>query len=41
MALNILVVDDSRVMRAIIIKTLRLSQAELGEVTKPATDRKH
>ena len=32
MALNILVVDDSRVMRAIIIKTLRLSQADLGEV---------
>ena len=32
MALNVLVVDDSKVMRAIIIKTLRLSQAELGEV---------
>ena len=32
MALNILVVDDSKVMRAIIIKTLRLSQSELGEV---------
>ena len=32
MALNVLVVDDSKVMRAIIIKTLRLSQSELGEV---------
>jgi two-component system chemotaxis response regulator CheY len=32
MALNILVVDDSSVMRAIIIKTLRLSQLPLGEL---------
>ncbi len=32
MALNILVVEDSSVMRAIIIKTLRLSQLPLGEV---------
>jgi two-component system chemotaxis response regulator CheY len=32
MALNILVVDDSSVMRAIIIKTLRLSQLPLGEI---------
>ena len=32
MALNILIVDDSSVMRAIIIKTLRLSQLPLGEV---------
>jgi two-component system chemotaxis response regulator CheY len=32
MALNSLVVDDSSVMRAIIIKTLRLSQLDLGEV---------
>jgi len=32
MALNILVVDDSKVMRAMIIKTLRLSQLPLGEV---------
>jgi len=32
MAFNILVVDDSSVMRAIIIKTLRLSQLPLGEV---------
>jgi two-component system chemotaxis response regulator CheY len=32
MALNILVVDDSSVMRAIIIKTLRLSHLPLGEV---------
>jgi len=29
---NILVVDDSSVMRAIIIKTLRLSRLPLGEV---------
>jgi two-component system chemotaxis response regulator CheY len=32
MALNILIVDDSSVMRAIIIKTLHLSQLPLGEV---------
>ena len=32
MPLNILVVDDSAVMRAIIIKTLRLSRLPLGEV---------
>ncbi|MBM4278951.1 MAG: response regulator [Deltaproteobacteria bacterium] len=32
MALNILLVDDSSVMRAIIIKTLRLSQLPLGEI---------
>ena len=32
MALNILVVDDSSVMRAIIIKTLHLSQLPMGEV---------
>jgi two-component system chemotaxis response regulator CheY len=32
MAFNILVVDDSSVMRSIIIKTLRLSQLPLGEV---------
>jgi two-component system, chemotaxis family, chemotaxis protein CheY len=36
MALNILVVDDSKVMRSIIIKTLRLSQSELGEVHEAA-----
>lgn len=32
MALNILVVDDSSVMRKMIIKTLRLSQLPLGNV---------
>jgi two-component system chemotaxis response regulator CheY len=32
MAFNILVVDDSSVMRAIIIKALRLSQLPLGEI---------
>lgn len=32
MALNILVVDDSSVMRAIIIKTLHLSQLPVGKV---------
>jgi len=36
MAFNILVVDDSSVMRAIIIKTLRLSQLPLGEVYEAA-----
>jgi len=32
MTLNVLVVDDSSVMRAMIIKTLRLSRLPLGEV---------
>src|SRR3989304_3761245 len=36
MALNILVVDDSSVMRAIIIKTLHLSQLPLGDVHQAA-----
>jgi two-component system chemotaxis response regulator CheY len=36
MALNILVVDDSSVMRAIIIKTLRLSKLPLGEILEAA-----
>ena len=36
MALNILVVDDSSVMRAIIIKTLRLSHLSLGKVREAA-----
>jgi two-component system chemotaxis response regulator CheY len=36
MALNILIVDDSKVMRAIIIKTLRLSQSDLGEIYEAA-----
>jgi two-component system, chemotaxis family, chemotaxis protein CheY len=36
MALNILVVDDSSVMRSIIIKTLRLSQLPLGKVYEAA-----
>jgi two-component system chemotaxis response regulator CheY len=31
-SLNLLVVDDSAVMRAMIIKTLRLSGVELGEL---------
>ena len=32
MALNVLVVDDSAVMRAMIIRTLRLSRIPLGDV---------
>ncbi len=32
MAMNVLVVDDSSVMRTIIIKTLRMSKLDLGEV---------
>jgi two-component system, chemotaxis family, chemotaxis protein CheY len=32
MALNILVVDDSALMRNIVIKVLKLSQIDLGEV---------
>src|SRR5436305_1383898 len=36
MALNILVVDDSAVMRAIVIKTLHLSGLSLGELHQAA-----
>jgi len=36
MPLNILVVDDSSVMRMIIIKTLRLSKLPLGEILEAA-----
>lgn len=36
MSLNVLVVDDSAVMRAIIIKTLRLSGLAVGEVHEAA-----
>ncbi len=36
MALNVLIVDDSAVMRAMIIKTLRLSGIPLGDVFQAA-----
>lgn len=36
MSLNLLVVDDSAVMRSMIIKTLRLSGVELGELYEAA-----
>ena len=36
MALNILVVDDSAVVRTMIVKTLRLAGVELGEVFQGA-----
>ena len=36
MSLNVLVVDDSAVMRSIIIKTLRLSGLPIGEVHQAA-----
>ncbi len=36
MALNILVVDDSAVMRSMIIRTLQMSGVELGEVHQAA-----
>lgn len=32
MALNVLIVDDSNVMRAMILKTMRMSGIELGEI---------
>src|SRR5690606_33956149 len=32
MSLNVLVVDDSRVMRAMVVRSLRLSGVPLGEV---------
>jgi two-component system chemotaxis response regulator CheY len=36
MSLNVLIVDDSSVMRAMIIKTIRMSGLELGEVYQAA-----
>lgn len=39
MAINVLVVDDSSVMRAIITKTLRLSKLPLGEVHEATNGR--
>ena len=39
MELNVLVVDDSSVMRAMIIKTIRMSGLELGDVYQAANGR--
>ena len=36
MAINVLIVDDSTVMRAMILKTLRMSALALGEVHQAA-----
>lgn len=40
MAINILIVDDSSVMRTMIVKTLRMSGLALGEVHQAADGRK-
>ena len=39
MAVNVLVVDDSGVMRSMIIKTIRLSGLQLGEIHEAANGR--
>jgi two-component system chemotaxis response regulator CheY len=39
MAINVLVVDDSRVMRSMIIKTIRLSGLQLGEIHEAGNGR--
>ena len=39
MAVNVLVVDDSSVMRAMITKTIRLSGLQLGEIHEAANGR--
>jgi two-component system chemotaxis response regulator CheY len=39
MAVNVLVVDDSGVMRAMIIKTIRLSGLQLGEIHQAGNGR--
>lgn len=39
MALNILIVDDSSVMRAMIIKTIRMTDLPLGEVHQAGNGR--
>ena len=39
MAVNVLVVDDSGVMRSMIIKTIRLSGLQIGEIHEAANGR--
>jgi two-component system chemotaxis response regulator CheY len=39
MAVNVLIVDDSSVMRSMIIKTIRLSGLQLGEIHQAANGR--
>ncbi len=39
MAVNVLIVDDSGVMRSMIVKTLRLSGLQLGEIHQAADGR--
>ena len=39
MALNVLVVDDSAIVRSIILKSLRLARVELGETHEAADGR--
>jgi len=39
MSLNVLIVDDSSVMRAMIIKTIRMSGLDLGDVFQAANGR--
>ena len=39
MAINVLVVDDSGVMRSMIIKTIRLSGLQLGEIHEAGNGR--
>jgi two-component system, chemotaxis family, chemotaxis protein CheY len=39
MALNVLIVDDSAVMRAMILKTMRMSGLPLGEIYQAADGR--
>jgi two-component system chemotaxis response regulator CheY len=39
MSLNVLVVDDSAVVRSVIVKTLRLTVADLGEVYQACNGR--
>ncbi|VBB42509.1 Chemotaxis protein CheY [uncultured Desulfatiglans sp.] len=39
MSINVLIVDDSNVMRAMILKTLRMGEIELGEVLQAGNGR--
>mgnify|MGYP002260515652 CR=1 FL=1 len=40
MAVNVLIVDDSAVMRAMIQKTMKLSGLQLGEIHQAANGRR-
>jgi two-component system chemotaxis response regulator CheY len=39
MALNVLIVDDSKVMRSMVLKTMKMAQVPLGDVVQAGNGR--